>query len=314
MRSVKPEYFADQDLAEDLPGPEGRDARLLYVGLWGQADEHARLRGDARWIKGQIYPFDDDITPAVVDRLIDMIAASGRAIRYRVGKSTYLFLPKLAEHQRLEPDKTPSRLPDMRDEQAEVIKVVQSENFPDKSEPSAEELALAHARSFKHVAGGREQVAGAAAQLPLGEFPAVPQNEEPPPAGAAGAAIEATAEPRTARDLVAWWIEQCTTRPPGKVIGHMSKEIKNLVDEGIDPGIIRTAIGEWITKDLSPSLLPNLVNSVMNRQPRASPGTALALPGAVGAPRQATNDRKYAEHMALAEQLRALEGAPHDPR
>lgn len=270
MRSVKPEYFADQDLAEDLPGPDGRDARLLYIALWGQADEHGRLRGDARWIKGQVYPFDDDLTPEVVDRLIDMIAASGRAVRYRVGKATYLFLPKLAEHQRLEPDKTPSRLPDVCDEQAELIKVIQSEIFPDKSEPSAEELALARARSFKHVAGSREQEAGSkSAQLPLGEI--VPADATPPPVGAVGAAPEATADPRTAQELVGWWIDQCKTRPPGRVIGHMSKEIKNLVGEGIDPSFIQIAIAEWVTKDVSPGLLPNLVNAVMNRQPRNLP-------------------------------------------
>jgi hypothetical protein len=47
IRSIKPEYWADQDLAEQV----SRDARLLYIGLWNLADEHGRLRGDPRYIK-----------------------------------------------------------------------------------------------------------------------------------------------------------------------------------------------------------------------------------------------------------------------
>lgn len=163
MRSIKPEFFADQDLAEDLPD---RDARLLYIGLWGLADEHGRLRGDARAIKGQLFAFDDDLTAEAVDALINMIASSGRAIRYRVGKAVYLFLPKLAEHQRLEPDKVPSRLPSHLDEQAEQTKIGSSEKFPDESARDANESELARARLFEHVAGGMEQEAGSREQTP----------------------------------------------------------------------------------------------------------------------------------------------------
>lgn len=159
MRSIKPEFFADQDLAEDLPN---RDARLLYIGLWGLADEHGRLRGDARAIKGQLFAFDDDLTAEAIDALIDMIAGSGRAVRYRVGRAVYLFLPKLADHQRLEPDKVPSRLPSPDDDQAEHIMIRSSENFPDESAWGANSSVP------KHVACSREQVAGSKEQtLPL---------------------------------------------------------------------------------------------------------------------------------------------------
>src|SRR5262245_20803804 len=109
MRSIKPEFFQDQDFAVELPD---RDSRLLYIGLWGLADEHGRLRGDAFHLKGQLFAYDHDITPEVIDKHVDFLEETGRAIRYRVRASTYIFLPKLARHQRLEPSKVPSRLPD----------------------------------------------------------------------------------------------------------------------------------------------------------------------------------------------------------
>lgn len=164
MRSIKPEFFKDQDLAEELPGRDGRDARQLYVGLWGLADEHARLRGDARYIKGEIYPYDDDITPADVERFIDMIVASGRAVRYRVRSSVYLFLPKLDEHQRLEPDKVPSRLPGPDDGAPLPAPTPPSGSGADSSESRTDESAQGQAMpndlALKHVAGSRLHVAG----------------------------------------------------------------------------------------------------------------------------------------------------------
>lgn len=164
IRSVKPEFFSDQDLAEELPGRDGRDARMLYVGLWGISDEHGRLRGDSRFIKGEIYPYDDDLTPADIERLIDMLVATGRAVRYRVRSSVYLFLPKLDQHQRLEPDKVPSRLPGP-DEGIELpAPMPPSGSRADLSARDSDESAPGRATpkdlALKQVAGSREQVAG----------------------------------------------------------------------------------------------------------------------------------------------------------
>jgi len=107
MRSLKPEYWDDEELAMST----SRDARLLYPGLWNFADEHGRLRGDPRYVKGKIFAYDDDLTPARVDALIDELAGAGKVVRYRVGSAQYLFLPNLDKHQRLESAKVPSRLP-----------------------------------------------------------------------------------------------------------------------------------------------------------------------------------------------------------
>lgn len=191
MRSLKPEYFKDQDLAADLPGPRGREARLLYPGLWCLADEWGRLRGDARSIKGELYAYDDDVTPKEVDEFIDMLVDAGRAIRYQVGRSIYIYLPKLAKHQRLEPHKTPSRLPPPPDDLLEQYSLRFSQNLPDQSENFPDKSAPRQAASsMEHVAGSKAESPRAAQKIPANPPPTPPQAHE-----AAEIVIAATACP-----------------------------------------------------------------------------------------------------------------------
>lgn len=76
-----------------------------------------------------------------------------------------------------------------------------------------------------------------------------------------------TTDPQNTRELVAYWLERCKGRPPGTVVGHMSKVIKTLIDEdGIAPHHVRAGIDDWMTKNLSPSVLPGLVNAAMNQR------------------------------------------------
>lgn len=154
IRSIKPEYWADEDLAMMV----SRDARLLYIGLWNLADEHGRLRGDPRYVKGQLFAYDDDLTPAVIDGLLDQLARVGKVQRYRSGPGAYLFLPNLAKHQRLEAAKVESRLPTPPDpsESAPMatIGADKSARDPDDSAPDADKSSLLYG------SGGMEPVAG----------------------------------------------------------------------------------------------------------------------------------------------------------
>ncbi|MBZ5736471.1 hypothetical protein K8Z61_18425 [Nocardioides sp. TRM66260-LWL] len=107
IRSVKPEYWADFTTAR-----LSRDARLLYIALWNFADEHARMAGDPRFVKGQAFPYDDDLSPEAVDCLLDELHDSGNIVRYVAAGAPYIHIPSLHRHQRLEPGKVPSRHPE----------------------------------------------------------------------------------------------------------------------------------------------------------------------------------------------------------
>lgn len=87
----------------------------------------------------------------------------------------------------------------------------------------------------------------------------------------------ARTDPDDARAIIGEWIDGCRKRPPERVIGQIAKQVKELLDEGIDPADIRAGLAEWAAKaKIHPSALSSFVNGVMNRSstkpPRPSVG------------------------------------------
>lgn len=165
IRSVKPEFWDDQELAEQV----SRDGRLLYIGLWNLADEHGRLRGDARFVKGRIFPYEDDISMEDVAVMLAELALAGKAVPFQVDEVVYLHLPNLGKHQRLEADKVASKLPDPFAQDAELltpkalIDACKSESRANKSARRAEKIALLYGSgSMEHVSADADGTAGGA--------------------------------------------------------------------------------------------------------------------------------------------------------
>jgi len=157
MRSLKPEFWLDRKLARTLT----RDARMLYLGLWNQADEWGRANADARVIKGQVFPFDDDLGLPEIEQLLRDLEDAGVVERYEHDGDPYLFLPKLSKHQRLEPQKVPSRHPAPPDRPADQQVQVEPKSDPNRSARGSRGAQTgSRAVRAKHVAGSREHVAG----------------------------------------------------------------------------------------------------------------------------------------------------------
>ena len=84
---------------------------------------------------------------------------------------------------------------------------------------------------------------------------------------------DAPEAPVTAQTIVGEWLDRCTERPPSRVIGQLSKEIRVLLDEDrIHPDWIRRGIARWMQKNLHPATLASVVHEVMNTT--AGPGTS----------------------------------------
>ena len=81
-----------------------------------------------------------------------------------------------------------------------------------------------------------------------------------PTRGAAGG-------PAGASELMAWYIAGCPRRPPAKVLGHLGREVRALLDEGIDPESVRAGLERFRARPMHPSALPSLVNEVLNGRP-----------------------------------------------
>lgn len=107
--------------------------------------------------------------------------------------------------------------------------------------------------------------------------------EAPAPGASPEAALEAAdAKQWSAKVLMAEYLRGCSGgRPPKKVLGHLGKEIRGLLDEGYGPDTLRPALERLRAKGLNPSVLPSLVNEVLNAGP--TPSSNGSPPSASGA-------------------------------
>ncbi|WP_328344853.1 hypothetical protein [Micromonospora sp. NBC_00421] len=241
IRSVKPEYWADQDLAEQV----SRDARLLYIGLWNLADEHSRLRGDPRYIKGQLFPYDDDLTPDTIAGLISSLALAGKVVQFRTHAGTFIYLPKLANHQRLEPDKVPTKLPGPNDE-GSVLLTPKSEPENDLSARGTDEFARhLDESSLLYVAGSMEHVSPSSAAPtetdPDGLFATpnpVPADPEPDLSPSTAPKKSWTSEQV---DADPHWVAFWEAYPRKTDKGHARKAWLKVLRSGVDPEMLTSA-------------------------------------------------------------------------
>lgn len=110
--------------------------------------------------------------------------------------------------------------------------------------------------------------------------------------------VEPGPEPRTAQEILGWFIDETGFRPPNQVIGPLAKTIKSLLDQKFEPIDIRRGLIEWAGKELHPSSLPSVVSAIKSR----------GAPIRAAPTQMATTDRKILAGQQLAAQLRALEG------
>jgi hypothetical protein len=87
------------------------------------------------------------------------------------------------------------------------------------------------------------------------------------------------AAPDGAQALIAEWIDHCDGgRPPGRVIGQISREIGQMLTEGIPATDVRNGLAAWHGRGLHPSALASVVHEIRTasqRTPRsASPNSA----------------------------------------
>ena len=75
IRTIKPEFFCHEQLAELSP-----IHRLLFIGLWTQADREGRLEDRPKRLKVVLLPYDD----CDVDQLLTELGGAGFILRYEI--------------------------------------------------------------------------------------------------------------------------------------------------------------------------------------------------------------------------------------
>lgn len=96
IRTLKPEIWADESL-----GRVPIQARLLYVGLITQADDHGRFRAASALVRGAILPYDS--TPmGDVDKWLTALHEHGLVRLYMVRGERFGVFPTWDKHQRVD--------------------------------------------------------------------------------------------------------------------------------------------------------------------------------------------------------------------
>jgi hypothetical protein len=87
------------------------DVRWTFNGLFTYLDDDGRGEDDARLLKAELYPLDDDMTLTRIEQHLRQIRRSGGPLcRYTVDGRTYMHITSWSEHQHINRP-TPSTLP-----------------------------------------------------------------------------------------------------------------------------------------------------------------------------------------------------------
>jgi len=91
IRSIRPEFFLDTDLAE-LP----LESRHAFIGLWCEADRDGRLEDNPRRLKATIFPYDN----FDMDKVLHSLTVNKPfIIRYKVEGRKYIQILNFLKHQ-----------------------------------------------------------------------------------------------------------------------------------------------------------------------------------------------------------------------
>lgn len=94
IRTIKPAFFRSYDVV-----PLTYRARLTWIGLWTYVDDEGRGRDDARIIKGELWPLEDEVTWQEVESDLTELSRSAHVVRYEVSGRRFLAIPTWSEHQ-----------------------------------------------------------------------------------------------------------------------------------------------------------------------------------------------------------------------
>ncbi len=93
-RLIKKEFFRDPKIGA-LPF----GCRLLFQALWIAADDTGHAVADPRLIKGEAFPYDDDVTQETVSEWLALLSDGGMIVLYEVGGQKYLHVINFLRHQ-----------------------------------------------------------------------------------------------------------------------------------------------------------------------------------------------------------------------
>lgn len=199
IRSIKPEFWQDYRMAQELT----RDVRLLYIGLWNEADDEGRFLAHPRRLLGIVFPYDRDITEAWMGDALQILADTGRLVLYEVDGEPYGELTKFEKHQKIN---KPS-----------------SSKIPSPTTPSA----VVTERSGRTTGNGTDVSPRAREEQGAGSRELEREGEVERDSSGGGDA----ADSMRADELLKLWIDTQPTRPPSASVSKQGAAAKRICDQ-----------------------------------------------------------------------------------
>ena len=109
IRYIKSEFWKDEDIAE-LP----YQTRLFYIGMWNFADKSGRLEDRPKWLKVEIFPYDNVDAEKILVELSKPKSNSLRPFiqRYSDNGKKYIQILSWNEHQKPHHQEQNSKIPE----------------------------------------------------------------------------------------------------------------------------------------------------------------------------------------------------------
>uniref|UniRef100_A0AAU1ZSR0 Phage or prophage related protein n=1 Tax=Streptomyces sp. NBC_00093 TaxID=2975649 RepID=A0AAU1ZSR0_9ACTN len=282
IRTIKPEAFVSESLAAVT-----LTAERTFLGLLTQADDQGRHRDHAAIIAGQLWVLRPEHTPSDVETDLAQLSDAGLICRYTgPDDKRYLHIVTWHQHQKINRPSV-SRLPSCphHDARAGAAPSVTRVGFTESSPlpPGALREGTPEMREPAPNPGTDDEAPGQEGftQSSVRAHGGLPESSVKPhcpdlgprimdlgstPSGGASAPAPDTV---SAQQLITEYVAACNHRPPGDFLGHLGRQVRKLLDEGVAPAHLRAALERHRAKGMHPSSLPSLVNEVMNATPNA---------------------------------------------
>ncbi|MFE5510455.1 hypothetical protein ACFQ9J_07520 [Streptomyces sp. NPDC056529] len=272
IRTIKPEAFSSESLAA-----VSLSAERTFFGLLTQADDQGRFRDQAAVIAGQLWSLRREHGPEAVEDDLIQLHRAGLICRYEAGDGKrYLHIVTFAQHQKINRPsvaRTPPcphhdlGIPREPSPQTHGALAESSTSRPGGlTEPSVNDESAGQSRfreDSPQPRGGLTEPSVSPHRPDLG-----PRNRDLGSTPLGGASAPAPdSDSVSVKGLIGEYAAGCPHRPPQDVLGHLGREVKKLLAEGIAPDHIRAGLDRHRAKGLHASLLPSLVHEAMNATP-----------------------------------------------
>lgn len=97
IRTIKPEFYDDAKLCE-VPV----QARFLFIALWVFADDDGIVRGNAKWLKSKIFPYDDDLRVNSIENWMLSLTKAQMLVPFTFKGENYYCIRTFKKHQRID--------------------------------------------------------------------------------------------------------------------------------------------------------------------------------------------------------------------